>query len=71
MAAMGDWRAALELMIATDGAEPYKNRVLELFPTVRQNFAFGGWMAVRALPYMDADFKQQLEAVGQGLQEPN
>jgi hypothetical protein len=49
------------LLIATDGGEPYKKRVLELFPTIREHFAFGGWMAVLALPYMDADFKQQLE----------
>ena len=61
MAALGEWRAALELMIATNGGEIYKKRVVELFPTVRQHFAFGGWEAVRALPYMDADFKQQLE----------
>jgi endoglucanase len=61
MAAMGEWRAALELTIATDGGEAYKKRVLELFPTVRQRFGFGGWMAVRVLPYMDADFKHQLE----------
>jgi endoglucanase len=60
MAQMGEWRAALELMIATNGGDEYKQRVLELFPTVRQHFAFGGWMAVRALPYMDADFKKQL-----------
>jgi hypothetical protein len=61
MSAIGEWRAALELTIATDGGEPYKKRVLESFPTVRQHFGFGGWMAVRALPYMDANFKQQLE----------
>ncbi len=61
MAAFGEWRTALELMIATKGGEPYKGRFLELFPTVRQHFAFGGWMAVRALPYMNAEFKQQLE----------
>ncbi len=28
---------------------------------MRQHFGFGGWMAVRALPYMDAEFRQQLE----------
>ena len=28
-----DWTAALELMIATNGADPYKTRVQELFPT--------------------------------------
>jgi endoglucanase len=61
MAALGEWRAALELMIATNGGEVYKKRVLELFPTIRQRFAFGGWQAVRALPYMDGEFKQQLE----------
>ncbi len=64
MAQMGEWRAALELMIATNGGEEYKKRVLDLFPSVSQHLAFGGWMAVRALPYMDADFKKQLaEAV--------
>lgn len=61
MAAIGEWRAALELMVATDGGEPYKKKVVELFPTVRKFFGFSGWMAVRALPYMDTDFKQQLE----------
>jgi hypothetical protein len=60
-AALGEWRAAVKLLIATDGGEPYKMRVRELFPTVREHFEFGGWMAVLALPYMDADFKQQLE----------
>jgi hypothetical protein len=61
MASIGEWRAAVQLLIATDGGEPYKTRVRELFPTVRKHFEFGGWMAVLALPYMDADFKQQLE----------
>jgi len=61
MAAFGEWRAALELMIATNGGEVYKKRVVELFPAVRQHFGFGGWMAVRALPFMDADFKRQRE----------
>src|SRR5208337_1626680 len=32
-----------------------------MFPSVRQRFGFTGWTAVRALPYMDADFKKQLE----------
>jgi len=59
-AAFGEWRAALELMIATNGGDEYKKRFAELSPSVRQFFGFGGWMAVRALPYMDADFKEQL-----------
>ncbi len=58
-----DWNAAIELLITTNGAEPYKKRVLELFPTIKQRFGFNGWTAVRALPYMDVEFKKQLEAV--------
>jgi len=51
-------------MIATNGADPYKKRVQELFPTMLQRIGFGGWAAVRALPYLDADSKKQLlEAV--------
>ena len=59
-----DWTAALELMIATNGADPYKQRVLELFPTMIQNVGGNGWTAVRALPYLDASYKTQMaEAV--------
>ena len=57
-----DWSAALELMIATHGAEPYKQRVEELFPTMIQHMGFGGWQAVRALPYLDADYKTRFKA---------
>ena len=63
MAAAMDWNAAVELLITTNGAEPYKKRVLELFPTIKQRFGFNGWTAVRAMPYMDAEFKKQLEEV--------
>jgi hypothetical protein len=61
-----DWAAALELTIATKGAEPYKSRLKELFPQVitPQQMGFRGWTAVRALPYLDANAKDQLrEAV--------
>jgi hypothetical protein len=61
MAEMVEWRAAVALLVATNGGEEYRKRVLELFPTARQNFGFSGWMAVLALPYMDADFRNQLE----------
>jgi hypothetical protein len=61
-----DWTAALELTIATSGAEPFKSRLRELFPqmiTARQ-MGIRGWSAVRALPYLDAAAKDQLrEAV--------
>ncbi|HEV2324699.1 MAG TPA: glycoside hydrolase family 9 protein [Terracidiphilus sp.] len=63
-----DWSAALDMLIATHGAHPYKQRVEELFPTMMQapQFGFGGWQAVRALNYLGADdkarFKSALEA---------
>ena len=57
-----EWTAALELTIATHGAQPYKARLEKLFPTTGQQIAFGGWAAVRALPYLDADYRTRLEA---------
>ncbi len=61
-----DWAAALELTIATNGAEPYKSRLKELFPQMitPQQMGIHGWMAVRALPYLDANAKDEMrEAV--------
>jgi hypothetical protein len=61
-----DWTAALELTIATHGAEPYKSRLVELFPQMitPQQMDVRGWTAVRALPYLDASAKDQMrEAV--------
>jgi endoglucanase len=61
-----DWPAALELTIATNGAEPYKSRLKELFPQLitEQQLDSRGWTAVRALPYLDASAKDQMrEAV--------
>jgi len=61
-----DWSAALELTIATKGAEPYKSRLKELFPLMITplQMDFRGWTAVRALPYLDASAKEQMrEAV--------
>ena len=61
-----DWAAALELTVATHGAEPYKSRLKELFPEMitPQMMEFRGWTAVRALPYLDEGAKDQMrEAV--------
>ena len=57
-----DWAAALELTIATDGAEPYKSRLKELFPQMisPQQMDRNGWTGVRALPYLDASAKEQM-----------
>jgi endoglucanase len=61
-----DWAAALELTIATQGAEPYTSRLKELFPqmiTPRQ-MGVHGWMAVRALSFLEANAKDEMrEAV--------
>lgn len=57
-----DWSAALALMIATDGAEPYKQRVQELFPTVLEHMGGRGWTAVRALPYLDPSYKAKFKS---------
>ncbi len=64
--AVQDWAAALELTIATNGAEPYKSRLKELFPQMitPQQIGARGWTSIRALPYLDANAKDQLrEAV--------
>jgi endoglucanase len=61
-----DWNAALELTIATNGAEPYKSRLKELFPQMigAQQMEQRGWTSVRALPYLNASAKDQMrEAV--------
>jgi hypothetical protein len=61
-----EWGAALELTIATNGAEPYKSRLKELFPQMitPQQMDSRGWSAVQALPYLDTGAKDQMrEAV--------
>jgi len=61
-----EWAAALELAIATNGAEPYKSRLKELFPQMitPEQMDLQGWKAVRALPYLDASAKDEFrEAV--------
>ncbi len=59
-----EWNAALELTIATHGAEPYRSKLQELFPQMitPQQMDMRGWTAVRALPYLNANAKEQLHA---------
>jgi endoglucanase len=56
-----EWKATLQLLIATNGGDVYKKHLVELFPSMQKGFGFSGWMAVLAPPYMDADLKQQVE----------
>lgn len=53
-------RAAVELLITTNGGEIYRKRLKELMPVVQGHFDFLGWVAVRAVPFMDTEFKQDM-----------
>ena len=53
-------KAAVELLLATRGDATYRNRLRELLPVIRERFAFLGWLAARAVPYMDSQFKEAL-----------
>lgn len=59
-----EWIATLELAIATNGAEPFKARLQELFPQIitPEQMEFTGWTAVRALPYLDVSAKDRMRA---------
>jgi hypothetical protein len=52
--------AAIELVITTHGAQPYKEQLAKLMPVIREQFAFLGGSAARAIPFMDADFKAEI-----------
>lgn len=54
--------AAIELTIATNGGPAYKARLMEMLPFIQQHFGEMGWVAARAIPFMDADFKAALGA---------
>lgn len=56
-----EWSAAVELTITTRGAQPYRGRVEKMFPATPQQIAFGGWSAVRVLPYLDANYRTRLQ----------
>jgi hypothetical protein len=57
-----EWKATLQLLIATKGGNAYKQHLAEMFSSMQKGFGRGGWMAVLALPYMDSVLKQQVEA---------
>lgn len=53
-------KAAVELLLATHGGEPYRKRLQELVPTIGERFGNLGWIAVRAIPLMGDPYKQSL-----------
>jgi endoglucanase len=59
-------KAAVELLLATQGPV-YAARLRELLPAIQKNFSALGWLAARALPWMDDDFKRTLTAALQSF----
>jgi len=55
-------KAAVELLLASHGEAAYKVRLRALLPVIREHFSELGWVAVRALPFMDPGFKKSLAA---------
>jgi endoglucanase len=55
-------KAAVELVIATKGKAVYQKRLPELLPVIQDRFAFLGGTAVRAIPFMNAEFKDALRS---------
>ncbi len=53
-------KATIELVIATQGEAAYAARLKKLLPVIQEHFGNLGWMAVRAIPFMDVDFKSGL-----------
>jgi endoglucanase len=49
--------AAVELLVATNGQEIYRQRLSELVPIIQERFAFLGGTATRAIPFMGAEYK--------------
>jgi endoglucanase len=62
-------KAAVELLIATKGKEIYQRRLQELLPAIQQRFAFLGGTAVRAIPFMNGDFKEALRSAAASLKK--
>lgn len=56
------WMAAVHLLIATHGAESYKDQVEKMFPGMLRHIGYGGWEAVQALPYLPASYRKHLKA---------
>ncbi len=57
---LSDASATIELLIATQGDPVYRARLEQLLPSITQHFDRIAPAAVRAIPYMGADYKAQL-----------
>ncbi|HYL83428.1 MAG TPA: glycoside hydrolase family 9 protein [Candidatus Angelobacter sp.] len=57
-----EMKAAVELLIATKGGQPYRQALTAMLPHIQQRFASLGWTATRAIPFMDPHFKDAIAA---------
>lgn len=62
-----EFKATVELLITTEGGEPYRQRVMEMLPFVEQNLFSSATNAVRAIPYMDDAYRDRIEQAVQGF----
>jgi hypothetical protein len=53
-------KAAVELLVATNGDAIYRKRLQELLPVIEGRMGELGWIAVRAILYMDGTFKSSM-----------
>ncbi|MGN6375579.1 MAG: glycoside hydrolase family 9 protein [Sphingomonas sp.] len=60
MLPVSDAAATIELLITTKGDPVYRDRLKQLLPVIAQHFEWIGGAAVRAIPYMGADYRAQL-----------
>jgi endoglucanase len=56
-------KAAVELLLATKGNEAYSKRLMELLPVIQERFPFLSGTAVRAIPFMDSDYRNSLRSM--------
>ncbi|NII09383.1 glycoside hydrolase family 9 protein [Oleiagrimonas sp. C23AA] len=59
---MEEAAAAVQLILATHGRADIKARLKALQPAISRHFDRVGWIAVQAIPYMDARYKASLKA---------
>ncbi|HUO98593.1 MAG TPA: glycoside hydrolase family 9 protein [Rhizomicrobium sp.] len=62
MLEMSSVSATVELVLATKGDPLYTAKLKELLPAITEHFEWLGGTAVRAIPYMDADYRARLAA---------
>ncbi len=54
-------RAAVELLICSGGEVQFAGRIRELLPHIEKNFSRLAASAVRAIPYMDGEYRKKIE----------